>query len=190
MAASSAGDAIAAVGRRLRAGREAAGLSLAELARRSGVARATLTSLEAGEGNPTLETVYALANALGLPISALIGEPDVASVTVVRATEGTVLRGDVVEGRLVERYELPRHVCEVFALKLHPGAEQTSGAHPAGVREHLLVTRGRARVGPASAPVALGPGDFAAYDASTPHVFVALGGRTADAVLFTVSPRA
>jgi transcriptional regulator with XRE-family HTH domain len=185
----SAGEAIAAVGRRLRVGREAAGLSLAELARRSGVARATLTSLEAGEGNPTLETVYALANALGVPISELIGEPAPASVHVVRADEGTVLRGDVVEGRLVERYELPRHVCEIFSLTLHPGAVQTSDAHPAGTREHFLVTRGRARVGPASAPVELGPGDFAAYDAATPHVFVALAGRTAQAMLLTVSPR-
>ncbi|MDN5726301.1 MAG: helix-turn-helix domain-containing protein, partial [Propionibacteriales bacterium] len=38
-------------------------MSTAELARRAGLARATLTQLEAGSGNPTLETLYGLANA-------------------------------------------------------------------------------------------------------------------------------
>jgi transcriptional regulator with XRE-family HTH domain len=184
-----ANDAIALVGRRLRERRESAGLSLAELSRRSGVARATLTPLEAGDGNPTLETLYALANALGAPLSDLIGEPSPAEVRVVRASEGPVLRGDVVEGRLVERFELPSHVLEVFELRLHPGAVQTSGAHPPGVREHLLVTRGQARVGPATAPVELATGDLAVYDASEPHVFASVGRGVAVATLLTVSPR-
>jgi transcriptional regulator with XRE-family HTH domain len=185
----SAGETIAAVGRRVRARREAAGLSVAALARTSGVARATLTQLEAGEGNPTLETVYALANALGVPISDLLGDPAPAGVHVVRAEEVPALHGDVVEGRLMERFELGTHVFELFALTLHPQAVQTSGAHPPGVREHLLVTRGRARVGPAGAPVELGPGDLAVYDASRPHVFAAIGRGAAAATLLTVSPR-
>jgi transcriptional regulator with XRE-family HTH domain len=184
-----ADEAIAAVGRRLRERRDAAGLSLAELARRSGVARATLTSLEAGDGNPTLETLYALANALGAPLSDLIAGPAPVEVRVVRADEGPVLRGDVVEGRLVERFELPSHVCELFALRLHPGVVQESGAHPAGVREHLLVTRGKARVGPASAPVELATGDLAVYDASEPHLFASVGRGVAEVTLLTVSPR-
>lgn len=181
---------IALVGRRVRDRRTDAGLSVAELARRSGVARATLTQLEAGEGNPTLGTLYALANTLGAPLSDLIGEPGQATARVVRASEGPVLRGDVVEGRLVERFELPSHVCEVFDLRLHPGAEQLSDAHPRGVRERLLVTKGRVRAGPAGAPVELGVGDFAVYDADQPHVFVAVGRGVATATLLTLSPRA
>jgi mannose-6-phosphate isomerase-like protein (cupin superfamily) len=49
-----------------------------------------------------------------------------------------------------------------------------SAAHPIGVVEHLLVHAGRARVGPESAPVELGPGDYARYPASVPHVYQAL----------------
>jgi transcriptional regulator with XRE-family HTH domain len=40
------------------------------LAERSGVARATLTNLEAGRGNPTVDTLYALADALGAALGA------------------------------------------------------------------------------------------------------------------------
>jgi mannose-6-phosphate isomerase-like protein (cupin superfamily) len=100
-----------------------------------------------------------------------------------------VLRGDVVEGRLVERFELPGHVGELFDLRLHPGAEQVSRPHPRGVRERVLVVKGRVRVGPTSAPVELGPGDLAVYDADEPHVFVALGRGVATATLLPLSPR-
>jgi transcriptional regulator with XRE-family HTH domain len=185
----SASDAITALGARVRAARVARGLSLAALARGSGVARATLTQLEAGQGNPTLETVYALANALAVPLSDLIGGPVPSDVQVVRAGEGPVLRGDVVEGRLVDRAELPGHVLELFDQRFHPGAEQVSGAHPPGVRERLLVTKGRIRCGPQSAPVELGPGDLAIYSADQPHVFAALSRGVAEAVMVTLSPR-
>ena len=39
-----------------------------ELSRRSGVARNTIAALERGEGNPTVDTLYALADALGVPL--------------------------------------------------------------------------------------------------------------------------
>ena len=185
----SASAAIAALGARVRAVRESRGLSLAALSRRSDVARATLTQLEAGQGNPTLETVYALANALGVPLSDLIGGPASSGVRVVRAGEGPLLRGEVVEGRLVDRAELPGHVLELFDQRLHPGAEQVSAAHPPGVRERLLVTKGRVRCGPQSSPVDVGPGDLAIYDADQPHVFASLTRGVAEALLVTLSPR-
>ena len=43
--------------------RERAGMSLAELAR-AGLAKSTLSQLESGTGNPSLETLWALAMAL------------------------------------------------------------------------------------------------------------------------------
>ncbi|MCM2416499.1 helix-turn-helix transcriptional regulator [Streptomyces sp. RKAG290] len=53
------------LGRRLRALRQEQGLSLSELSRRSRVGKGTLSELESGQRNPTLETLYALTTALG-----------------------------------------------------------------------------------------------------------------------------
>src|SRR5262245_57848445 len=64
-----AGEMLAA---NLRARRDEQGISLSELARRSGIAKGTLSQLESGTGNPTIETVFSLSNALGLPVSALL----------------------------------------------------------------------------------------------------------------------
>ena len=50
-------------------------LSLTELAKRAGIAKSTLSQLENGTGNPSLETLWALGTALGVPLSRLIDPP-------------------------------------------------------------------------------------------------------------------
>ncbi|WP_053226064.1 helix-turn-helix domain-containing protein [Solirubrobacter soli] len=54
-----------AVGRRIRATREALGLSQAALADRLDVSPAYLNKLEAGRGNPTIGSLARIATALG-----------------------------------------------------------------------------------------------------------------------------
>ena len=81
---------IAANLRRLRTAR---GLSAAALARESGVARATLAELEAGRGNPTVETLYGLAKVLGITFADLLVEAEAPPVHVVRAGEGAQVAG-------------------------------------------------------------------------------------------------
>jgi len=162
-------NAVAANLRRLRAER---GVSTVALARDSGVARATLAQLEAGRGNPTLETLYALANTLGVGLGDLIARA-FEEVEVVRADEGARVAGAAVRARLVARLS-GRGGLEIYDLALRAGRRQRSEPHPPGVVEHLLVHAGRIRVGPEPAPVELGPGDYARYAATVPHVYEAL----------------
>lgn len=55
------------LGARLRALRVAAGLTQAELARRTGIHRPNIARVEAGRHTPSLETLSRLANAIGVP---------------------------------------------------------------------------------------------------------------------------
>ena len=64
------------------------GLSLAEVARRAGIAKSTLSQLESGNGNPSLETLWALCVALDIPFARLL-EPQVNTTQVIRRGEGT-----------------------------------------------------------------------------------------------------
>src|SRR4051812_49584751 len=73
----------------LRREREHAGLSLSELAKRAGIAKSTLSQLETGSGNPSVETLWALGVALDVPFSRLV-DPPRQSVRVIRAGEGPV----------------------------------------------------------------------------------------------------
>jgi transcriptional regulator with XRE-family HTH domain len=151
----------------LRASREAAGLSVLELARRSGVARGTITTLEAQGGNPTVDTLYALADTLGVPLADLLDEP---GSTVVRAGEGVAVEGAALDARLLARGRFG----ELYAIRFFAGEVRHAQPHPFGVEEHLHLHAGRVRVGPSDAPVELGPGDYARFDGSVAHVYEAL----------------
>jgi transcriptional regulator with XRE-family HTH domain len=175
-------------GARIRALRSAAGLSAQALARRSGVARGTLAQLEGGEANPTVDTLYALANALGAPLAELLAPPaDEPGVQVVRAGSGPSVPGTATEAELLERFDRPGLFGELYAIRFVPGEARHSQPHPLGVVEHLHLHAGHVRVGPEDAPVELGPGDYARYDGSVPHVYEALGGD-ASGTLMMLTP--
>ena len=71
----------------LRRERRRTGLTLTEVARRAGIAKSTLSQLESGAGNPSLETLWAICVALDAPFSRLL-DPPRPHVQVIRADEG------------------------------------------------------------------------------------------------------
>src|SRR5512146_2175474 len=85
--ASRGGAPLDVIARALRRERTRVGLSLTELARRAGIAKSTLSQLEAGAGNPSVETLWALSVVLDVPFSRLVETPSV-PVVVIRAGDG------------------------------------------------------------------------------------------------------
>ncbi|WP_228795710.1 helix-turn-helix domain-containing protein, partial [Nocardia farcinica] len=77
----------------LRRERTRAGLSLSEVAARAGIAKSTLSQLESGSGNPSLETLWALCVALDMPFSRLL-DPPRPVVHVIRAGEGPAVAAE------------------------------------------------------------------------------------------------
>ena len=64
----------ARLGQRLRELRVAAGLTQAELARRTGIHRPNIARVEAGRHTPSLETLARLASAIGVPTTHVLAE--------------------------------------------------------------------------------------------------------------------
>jgi transcriptional regulator with XRE-family HTH domain len=62
------------IGQRLRGRRVKLGLTLAQVAERSGLSLPYVSNLERGRGNPTLDALAALADALEMPLGALVGD--------------------------------------------------------------------------------------------------------------------
>jgi transcriptional regulator with XRE-family HTH domain len=175
-----------AIAENLRAAR--GGVSVLALSRRSGVARNTIAALERGEGNPTVDTLYALADALGVPLASLLEAPAAAGA-VVRAGEGAHVAGAALDAHLLERIDRPGLLGELYAIRFHAGAARQAQPHPFGVEELLHLTSGAVRVGPADAPIELRAGDYARYPASVPHIYEALGGEPAAGTLLILSGR-
>src|SRR3954453_11147929 len=128
------------------------GMSALELSRRSGVARNTIAALERGEGNPTVDTLYALADALGVPLSSLLEAPAAQPVHGVRGGAGTDVDRAALDADLLERFERPGVFGELYAIRFHPGVAREAAPHPFGVEERLHIHSGRVRVGPLEHP--------------------------------------
>jgi transcriptional regulator with XRE-family HTH domain len=174
-------DVVKSLATNLRRLRAEQGRSLSDLARTSGVAKATLSALEGATGNPTLDTLQALSTALGVPFGDLLVSEGPEPVVVVRADEGTYVPGTSTDLRLIVRLPGP-HPVELYEATFPPRATRSSGAHGPGTREHVLVLRGTLRTGPADRPVALRAGDLAGFAADEVHVYEA-GARGARALL-------
>jgi transcriptional regulator with XRE-family HTH domain len=158
----------------LRRERRRAGLSLTEVARRAGIAKSTLSQLESGAGNPSLETLWAICVALDAPFSRLL-DPPRPHVQVIRAGEGPTVSAAQADYQATLLAACPPGARrDVYRVCAEPGHARESQPHMPGVVEHVVLSTGRALVGLSDEPVELGPGDYVCYPADVPHVFEAL----------------
>jgi XRE family transcriptional regulator, regulator of sulfur utilization len=173
----------AGVGQRLRALRQQRGISLSALARASGLGKATLSGLENGTRNPTLETLYAVAAQLDVTLAALLTDP-------VGIEPPAIVHGEAIEGDLLEVFDDPTVTYELYRIRLRPGRSQTSPAHQRGVTEHITVFAGTLRAGPAEAPMIARAGEHLTWRSDVPHVYAAAGDDDVQASLIMRYPRA
>jgi transcriptional regulator with XRE-family HTH domain len=170
-----------AVGVRIKALREAMGLSLRDLAERSGVSAPMLSQVERGDTSPTLAVAAKIASGLELSLSQLLRLDEGDGVSVVRA--GERLLGGHADGH---RYEVltppvPGQRAEVSQHTLAPGSA-TGGPgdppiHEPGSRETAVVLDGRLRLVCDGVAHDLGEGDAVTFDADLPHHFENPGRR-------------
>jgi transcriptional regulator with XRE-family HTH domain len=158
----------------IRRERRRAGLSLTELARRAGIAKSTLSQLESGSGNPSVETLWALGVALGVPFSRLV-EPARQAVQVIRAGQGPVIYSERASyAATLLATSPPGARRDIYRVVIQPGEPFLSDPHPAGTTEHLVLSTGRALAGPVGEAAELGPGDYLTYPGDVTHIFSAL----------------
>jgi len=158
----------------LRRERRRTGLSLSEVARQAGLSKSTLSQLEAGIGNPSLETLWALCIALDAPFSRLV-DPPAARPQLIRAGQGPAVASSQADYRATMLSACPPGARrDIYFIAAEPGRQRVAEPHMPGLVEHVVLSTGRALVGLVDEPLELGPGDYTAYPGDVPHVFGAL----------------
>ena len=169
------GPAVAVqVGANVRRLRQAQGLNSGELARSAGISAAMLSRLESGDVSPSLETLSALAEALGIATATLLKE-DAATQSdaqLVRKGEGLeVVRRGTRRGHtyhLLASDRGPKRVFEPFLVTLTSKSEIfPEFDHPGTEFIHILEGSLRYRHGPES--YLLKPGDSLTFRGDVPH---------------------
>ncbi len=165
-----------ALGPRVRALREAEGLSLRDLAERSGVSAPMLSQVERGETSPTVSVAERIAAGLDLRLSQLLRLDEGGTVAIVRRDE----RRQGPDGTDGHSYELltpplPGLRAEVSRHELAPGSR--TGAigdppmHEPGSRETAVVQAGSVVLVCDGERHSLDEGDCVTFDADLPHHF-------------------
>lgn len=158
--------------------RERHGLSLSETAKRAGIGKSTLSQLESGDGNPSVETLWAIATALDVQISRLL-ETDRPPLSVIRRGEAMPLPSTDADYSAALLSACPPHARrDVFLVQVEPGAARVAQPHPAGTIEHLVVSTGALRLTVDDDSIDLTAGDYARHAGDGIHAYEALAPDT------------
>lgn len=159
--------ALELVGPRLRRVRETRGVTLTEVADRTGISKSTLSRLENGQRKPSLELLLPLAQAYRVPLDDLVGAPEVGDPRI-------RIKPRRVHGRTV--LPLTRHPGGVQAWKIIiPATQSTPQPRTHDGYEWLYVLSGRMRLLLGGQDLVLDTGEAADFDTALPHWFGSTG---------------
>ncbi|MFJ2432306.1 helix-turn-helix domain-containing protein [Streptomyces anulatus] len=152
---------LAAAGPRLRELRRRHGMTLAELAERTGINESTLSRLEGGTRKPTLEMLLPLAEVHAVPLDELVGAP--------RTGDPRIhLRPVTRDGLTYVPLSRPGGV-QAHKLLIPPGPDTEPTLRTHEGFEWLYVLAGRLRLILGERTLVLKPGEAAEFDTHVPH---------------------
>jgi transcriptional regulator with XRE-family HTH domain len=158
-------DAESRIARHIRLERDARGWSLADLAERSGVAKATISKIEREEMSPTAVTLLKLASAFDLTLAGLLLRAEGEGKRISRAADQPRWR-DPESGYLRQQvFSRPDFPLELVKVEMPPGGRVVLPASAyARLRQLLMVQTGRLVLTEAGGERhALGAGDCIAF---------------------------
>ncbi|HEX4815549.1 MAG TPA: XRE family transcriptional regulator [Nonomuraea sp.] len=177
-----------AVANNVRFQRSHRGLTLDQLAARSGVSRGMLVQVEQGRTNPSVSTLTRIASALGVTVARLVEVSDVPMVRIVdKADVVTFHQGDV-RARLLVGADTPM-ILELWDWRLAPGQHHDGDAHPPGTREMVTVLQGELTLTVYGKSHVIGTDDAVLFTADRPHRYANRGDRELRLIMVVAEPR-
>ncbi len=134
------------IGNRLKTIRNNRNLSLSEVSEITGVSKAMLGQIERGQSNPTVSTLWKIANGLKVSFSMFIDE-NKEDLKVIYQRDITPIIEDDNKMKLYPIFPFdPKEGFEVFTIELEPGCNHISKPHNDGVEEYIIVTEGELEI--------------------------------------------
>ncbi|GAA3590509.1 helix-turn-helix domain-containing protein [Klugiella xanthotipulae] len=176
--------------RNIRRFRTERSMSLAELGRRAGLSKQTLGALEQGNGNPTIETVSAIADALGVSLRSVLTQWG-SGVFIRRAADaawnplhptGELRELDEVYGSGYVRNAL-------LTVRRSDDPQITPWeTHTPGSLHHAYVMSGTVRLGPVEEPIEAATGDYVRFPGDREYLIQSVS-ETTELYLATTFPQ-
>jgi transcriptional regulator with XRE-family HTH domain len=168
--------------------RKAYNLSLSELSQQSGVAKSIISQIERNETNPTLATIWRLAQALDVSIERVLqtteDEPFLEKTS---RADTPILVSDDGKCRLeIIGWIKTVEWLQCYEFSADPGGILESDAHQRGSVESLSLREGELEVEVAGAKEIVRAGETLRYRCDRPHVIRNLGPSAAHATMVCI----
>jgi transcriptional regulator with XRE-family HTH domain len=150
--------------------RRSRGLSQSGLAKLASVPRSTVTYLESGTGNPSLQNLIRVAGALQVSIEELLRKP---------RGNCQLIKKDSIQGQkrangMVVIFKLlpdPIPAMELDRVKIQPGARMGGVPHTPQTKEYMVCISGQIEVAVSGTKYQVDPGDVLAFSGDQPHSY-------------------
>jgi transcriptional regulator with XRE-family HTH domain len=177
------------VGERLKAVREACGLSQRTLARRSGVANGLVSMIELNRTSPSVATLKKILDGVPMTLADFFAGnlPAMDEPVVYRASDLVEIGSGGISYRQVGR-DLDRRALQVLHERLQPDADTGVDMLRHEAEEGGVVVRGTLELTVAGTTYVLGPGDAYYFDSRLPHRFRNAGDEVCEVVSACAPP--
>ena len=168
--------------------RKAYNLSLSELSEHSGVAKSIISQIERNETNPTLATIWRLAQALDVSIERVLqGAEDEPFLEKSSKGETPILVSDDGKCRLaIIGWIKTVEWLQWYIFQADPGGQLASDPHQRGSVESLSVLEGELEVEVAGVIEIARAGDTLRYRCDRPHVIRNQSKKPAQAIMVNI----
>lgn len=147
-------------------------LTLGQLSKISGISKAMLSDMEKGESNPTINTLWKIANGLNVPYTQLLEEGEKAPAVIKKSD--LELQEDCNKHYRIYCYfkNTPARNFEFFYVELDAESSSASVGHCAKAEEYIYVLSGELTLQTRSREYKLKEGDALAFDSSAEHTYI------------------
>ena len=151
--------------------REGRKLSLDAVSKLSGVSKSMLGQIERGEVNPTISTVWKIANGLKISFTELMSRPET-DCEVIDSTQMQPLTEDHGKYRNYPMFSFDSsRRFEILYIELDAGSFLSAEPHPAGTQEFITAFSGQLSVCIGHERFSIGSGSALRFKADRPHQY-------------------
>ena len=163
-------------------------LSLGQLSELSDISKVMLSQIEKGDTNPTINTLWKIANGLKVPYTALL-EQQAHSASVIKKADITAQVAEDGHYRIYCYYpNTPHRNFELFQLEMDTGSSYTSVGHSEKSQEYIMVMEGELTLTVNQKAHVLHANDSISFDASFEHIYANNGEGMLKAVVTNFYP--
>ncbi|MDD3393120.1 MAG: XRE family transcriptional regulator [Anaerotignum sp.] len=147
-------------------------LTLGQLSKISEISKAMLSDIEKGNSNPTINTIWKIANGLNVPYTRLLEQIE-KETTLIRKAEPAMQIGETAHYRVYCYYRnTPVRNFELFYVELDGNSSNSSIGHSEKAQEYIFITQGELILRTDAGDYILNEGDSLTFDSSIGHTYI------------------